>query len=147
MNNLKLRNKIFLILVLPILAIFMLSSILIFEKVEKVLNMDKTSSYIDFTVEISKLLVNLQKERELSLSYINSYAQIKKDDLENQIKSSSLSQENLDIFINNFYLIKKDSKLFDKYEIFKTNISLLLTFSKKSKNQILHSTNPFIKGF
>ncbi|HRL09483.1 MAG TPA: hypothetical protein PLZ88_08460, partial [Aliarcobacter sp.] len=78
---------------------------------------------------------------------INSYAQTKKDDLENQIKSSSLSQENLDIFINNFYLIKKDSKLFDKYEIFKTNISLLLTFSKKSKNQILHSTNPFIKGF
>ncbi len=125
MNNLRLRNKIFLILVLPILAIFMLSSILIFEKVEKVLNMDKTSSYIDFTVEISKLLANLQKERELSLSYINSYAQTKKDDLENQIKLSSLSQENLDIFINNFYLIKKDSKLFDKYETFKTNISLL----------------------
>lgn len=23
----------------------------------------------------------------------------------------------------------------------------ILTFSKKSKNQILHSTNPFIKGF
>ena len=109
--------------------------------------MDKTSSYIDFTVEISKLLVNLQKERELSISYINSHAQTKKDDLENQIKLSSLSQENLDIFINNFYLIKKDHKLFDKYEIFKTNISLLLTFSKKSKNQILHSTNPFIKGF
>ncbi len=147
MNNLKLRNKIFLILVLPILAIFMLSSILIFEKVEKVLNMDKTSSYIDFTVEISKLLVNLQKERELSLSYINSYAQTKKDDLENQIKLSRLSHEKLDIFINSFYLIKKDHKLFDKYEIFKTNISLLLTFSKKSKNQILHSTNPFIKGF
>ena len=126
MNNLKLRNKIFLILVLPLLAIFMLSSILIFEKVEKVLNMDKTSSYIDFTVEISKLLVNLQKERELSISYINSYAQTKKDDLENQIKLSSLSQENLDIFINNFYLIKKDSKLFDKYETFKTNIFFLI---------------------
>ena len=125
MNKLKLRNKIFLILVLPILAIFMLSSILIFEKVEKVLNMDKTSSYIDFTVEISKLLVNLQKERELSLSYINSYAQTKKDDLENQIKASKLAEENLDTFIKNFYLIKKDHKLFDKYEIFKTNISLL----------------------
>ena len=24
---------------------------------------------------------------------------------------------------------------------------IFLTFSKKSKNQILHSTNPFIKGF
>ena len=125
----------------------LISSILIFEKVEKVLNMDKTSSYIEFTDQMSKLLANLQKERELSLSYINSYAQTKKDDLENQIKLSSLSQENLDIFINSFYLIKKDHKLFDKYEIFKTNISLLLTFSKKSKNQILHSPNPFIKGF
>ena len=100
MNNLKLRNKIFLILVLPILAIFMLSSILIFEKVEKVLNMDKTSSYIKFTDQMSKLLANLQKERELSLYYINSYAQTKKDDLENQIKLSRLSHEKLDIFIN-----------------------------------------------
>src|SRR5574344_1849720 len=125
MNNLKLRNKIFLILVLPILAIFMLSSILIFEKVEKVLNMDKTSSYIEFTDQISKLLANLQKERELSLSYINSYAQTKKDDLENQIKASKLAEENLDTFIKKFYLIKKESKLFDKYETFKTNISLL----------------------
>ncbi|MGJ0330006.1 methyl-accepting chemotaxis protein [Aliarcobacter cryaerophilus] len=125
MNNLKLRNKIFLILVLPILAIFMLSSILIFEKVEKVLNMNKTSSYIEFTDQISKLLANLQKERELSLSYINSYAQTKKDDLENQIKASKLAEENLDTFIKKFYLIKKESKLFDKYETFKTNISLL----------------------
>ena len=24
---------------------------------------------------------------------------------------------------------------------------VFLTFSKKSKNQILHSTNPFVKGF
>ena len=56
MNNLKLRNKIFLILVLPILAIFMLSSILIFEKVEKVLNMDKTSSYIVIPEKLDKVL-------------------------------------------------------------------------------------------
>ena len=85
MNNLRLRNKIFLILVLPLFAIFMLSSILIFEKVEKVLNMDKTSSYIEFTDQMSKLLVNLQKERELSLYYINSYAQTKKETLFSQI--------------------------------------------------------------
>ena len=63
------------------------------------------------------------------------------------LKTELIHHEKLDIFINSFYLIKKDHKLFDKYEIFKTNISLLLTFSKKSKNQILHSTNPFIKGF
>ena len=26
-------------------------------------------------------------------------------------------------------------------------VTVFLTFSKKSKNQILHSTNPFVKGF
>lgn len=34
------------------------------------------------------------------------------------------------------------------FEIEKSQkIVIILTFSKKSKNQILHSTNPFIKGF
>ena len=119
MNNLKLRNKIFLILVLPLFAIFMLSSILIFEKVEKVLNMDKTSSYIEFTDQMSKLLANLQKERELSLSYINSYAQTKKDDLENQIK---VSKGYLGTFgknaTKNFKLtLKSDTLLYEPLEL------------------------------
>jgi dGTPase len=32
-------------------------------------------------------------------------------------------------------------------ECTKQNEEFFLTFSKKSKNQILHSTNPFVKGF
>ena len=36
----------------------------------------------------------------------------------------------------NYNQLSFDERLYD-----------LLTFSKKSKNQILHSTNPFIKGF
>lgn len=35
----------------------------------------------------------------------------------------------------------------DVYKIAKSKRIYFLTFSKKSKNQILHSTNPFIKGF
>ena len=97
------------------------------------------NKYINYFIKpnigclFEKVKANLQKERELSLSYINSYAQTKKDDLENQIKLSRLSHEKLDIFINSFYLIKKDHKLFDKYEIFKTNISLLF-FEKVKRN-------------
>ena len=41
MNNLKLRDKILLILVLPILAVFLLSSILISQKIEEVKNIIK----------------------------------------------------------------------------------------------------------
>lgn len=63
MNNLKLRDKILLILVLPILAVFLLSSILISQKIEEVKNMNKTSSYMNFTFKVSELLSNIQRER------------------------------------------------------------------------------------
>ncbi len=125
MNNLKLRNKILLILVLPILAIFMLSSVLIFEKIEKKSNMNKTSSYIDFTVKISKVLTAFQKERELSILYLNSYGKIKKDELEKQIKSSNENWKQLNDFIENFNLIKKDNNLLEKINNLKNSFNRL----------------------
>ena len=125
MNNLKLRNKILLILVLPILAIFMLSSVLIFEKIEKKSNMNKTSSYIDFTVKISKVLTAFQKERELSILYLNSYGKIKKDELEEQIKSSNENWKQLNDFIENFNLIKKDNNLLEKINNLKNSFNRL----------------------
>ncbi|MFX4278042.1 methyl-accepting chemotaxis protein [Aliarcobacter butzleri] len=125
MNNLKLRNKILLILVLPILAIFILSSVLIFEKIEKKSNMNKTSSYIDFTVKISKVLTAFQKERELSILYLNSYGKIKKDELEEQIKSSNENWKQLNDFIENFNLIKKDNNLLEKINNLKNSFDRL----------------------
>ncbi|MCT7582135.1 methyl-accepting chemotaxis protein [Aliarcobacter butzleri] len=116
MNNLKLRNKILLILALPILAIFMLSSVLIFEKIEKKSNMNKTSSYIDFTVKISKVLTAFQKERELSILYLNSYGKIKKDELEKEIINSNQESKELNQFIESFDLIKKDNNLLEKID-------------------------------
>ncbi|WP_418181011.1 methyl-accepting chemotaxis protein [Aliarcobacter lanthieri] len=126
MNNLKLRNKIFLILVLPMMAIFMLSSVLIFEKFERVVDMNKTSSYIDFTVELSKLLKQLQKERELAVLYIKNYGEeINKDEFERQIKSSISTQKELENFINNFELIKKDKILLEKLEVLKKSLAFI----------------------
>lgn len=66
MNNLKLKNKILLILTLPIIAILILSFISINDKFEKERNMIMTSSYIDFTVKISTLLTSLQKRERIN---------------------------------------------------------------------------------
>ncbi|QKF72608.1 NIT sensor-containing MCP-domain signal transduction protein [Aliarcobacter faecis] len=138
MNNLRLRNKIFLILVLPILVIFMLSSILILEKIEKVKNMNRTSSYINFTVEISKFIATLQKERELSIIYLNSYGKMKEDDLKKQISSSVISQKNLENFVDNFILIKNDNNLLEKLELLKSTI---FTIDEKRNNTISLNIN------
>ncbi|MCG3704759.1 methyl-accepting chemotaxis protein [Aliarcobacter butzleri] len=103
----------------------MLSSVLIFEKIEKKSNMNKTSSYIDFTVKISKVLTAFQKERELSILYLNSYGKIKKDELEEQIKSSNENWKQLNDFIENFNLIKKDNNLLEKINNLKNSFDRL----------------------
>ena len=125
MNNLKLKNKILLILAVPIVAILILSSISIFDKFEKENKMSMTSSYISFTVKISDLLTNLQKERELSTSYLLSYGREKKDELKIQIGQTNSSFENLNNFLNNFKLLKTDNNLNNKINIFKNNFSTI----------------------
>jgi methyl-accepting chemotaxis protein len=122
MNNLKLKNKILLILTLPIIAILILSFISINDKFEKERNMIMTSSYIDFTVKISTLLTSLQKERELTISYIDSYAKVGKTKLEKQIELSNQALNSLNIFLEDFTIIKIDSNLLEKIDMLKNNI-------------------------
>ena len=125
MKNLKLRNKIFLILVLPMMAIFMFTTILVVEKLENVKDMNRTSSYINFTVEVQKFLTNLQKEREIAISYIDNYGS-NKELFENQIKNSIKSQKDLENFISKFALVKNDNNLVEKLDILKNNLEQIV---------------------
>ena len=122
MNNLKLKNKILLILALPIIAILILSSSSIYDKFEKENNMTRTSNYIDFTVKISNLLTSLQKERELSISYLDSYGKDGKVKLDSQIELSNQALNSLNIFLEDFNLAKTDTNLLEKISVFKNNI-------------------------
>ena len=132
MSNLKLREKIVLILALPLIAILILSSISIYDKIEKESKMSKTASYINFTISVSHLLTALQKERELSIIYLNSYGKINKQELENQIKISNDSLNKLNDFIEEFELIKDDNNLLKKIELFKKDINNLNQIRKDS---------------
>ena len=131
MNNLKLKNKILLILLLPLITIFILSSILISTKIEKERNMARTSSYIEFTVKISTLLTSFQKERELSILYLNSYGKNKKDELLTQIKNSDENLQLLNTFIESFKLIKDDKNLLEKINLYKKDLEALVENRKK----------------
>ena len=131
MENLRLKNKILLILVLPLIAIFILSFILILAKIEKEKNMARTSSYIEFTVIVSKFLTNLQKERELSILFLNSYGKDKKSEFETQIKDSNESFVNLENFIKEFELVKDDNNLLKKINIYKNDILQLNQMREK----------------
>ena len=122
MSNLNLKNKILLILILPLIAILILSSISIYDKIEKESKMSKTASYIDFTIHVSDFLTALQKEREISIIYLNSYGKENKVELENQAKITNDNLNKLKIFIKDFELINDDNNLLKKVEKFEENI-------------------------
>ena len=132
MNNLRLKNKIILILLIPIIAILILSSNLIYDKYKKEKNMTETSSYILFTVKVSNLLTNLQKEREYFISYISSYGNENKANLENQIKISDESLDELNIFLDDFKLLKTQNNLSNKLKEFENAISNIKEFRQES---------------
>lgn len=73
MNNLSLKNKILVILLLPIITIFILSSNTLYDKIKEQNSILKTKNYLNFSINSSKLLSSLQKEREFSLLFSSSY--------------------------------------------------------------------------
>lgn len=60
-------------------------------------------------------------------------------------KSKVIDNQGANIENQNFHIHLAMNK--KAFTIFVFIITTFLTFSKKSKNQILHSTNPFVKGF
>ncbi len=132
MSNLNLKNKIFLILALPLIAILILSLISIYDKIEKESKMSKSASYIDFTIHVSDFLTALQKEREISIIYLNSYGKKNKVELENQAKIANNNLNNLNSFIEEFPLIKEDNNLSKKVNRFKEDIKNIEQIRKNS---------------
>jgi len=122
MNNLRLKGKIFLILILPLITILILSFISIYNKYEEKSKMNDTSYYISFILKVSNLLGDLQKEREFALSYLDSYGKNKKEELIEQIKNSEKKQEELKTFLSDFHLIKKDNNLSAKLQLLDKSI-------------------------
>ena len=116
MNNLKLQNKILLILLLPIISIIVLSINSLYIKYEEKNSMTKTINYLEFVMNSNSLLVQLQKERSYSLNYISSYGNSFKDELKFQIKQSDKYKKLYKEFTQNFDASNYDDKLVPKIE-------------------------------
>ena len=95
MNNLKLKNKIILILALPLFIIIILSTSSILDKIEKESKISKSFDFIGFTIKVSNLLKDIQSERELSILYLDSYGSNKRNQLETKIMKCDESLKSL----------------------------------------------------
>ena len=99
MNNLKLQNKILMILLLPIVTILILSFNSIYDKYEKNIKMNEKLNYLNFLEKVSLLTHDLQKEREIATLFLDSYGKNYLDDLNKQTKKSNESIDNFNNII------------------------------------------------
>jgi len=81
MHNFSFKNKILLILLLPIVTILILSSNILYNKIKEQNSIQKTKEYLNFSIQADVLLTKLEEERELSLIYLDSYGKKQKNEL------------------------------------------------------------------
>ncbi len=101
LRRLPIKNKVKLLAMIPLVVIFLIVLIIFYTKYEEKVMLEKIKRYNIFNAKISELLHETQRERGLSVSYINS----KTDDFKGKLLSQ---REVTDRKIEEFKNISKD---------------------------------------
>ena len=136
MNNLKLKNKIFMILILPLFTILILSFISIVDKYKKSAKMNESLEYLYFLQNVSSLIHSLQKERNIATLFLKNYGKEYNQELSIQIRKSNEEVDKLNKFIDK--LLLEEETINKKVLEFKENIKLIQ--QTREKNQTLQIT-------
>ena len=132
LNNISLRNKILLALTIPLVLVIFLSYLVLLDKIKKQDSIIKTKEYLQFTLISSKLALNLQKESEFCIDFVESYGKMSKDELH---KNQEEVNKNIKEIKNIILKLDKSkySKLFNEKI---KQVSLQITEIKKIRNQV-----------
>ena len=107
MKNLSIKTKLFLVVVFPVMAIIFLATDFVHNKLEDVNYLNKFENFLLISKQSSALIVNLQKERSLSIRYVNNISD--KEKLDKQRESVDLSYS---LLLQKDMLIKQHIKDF-----------------------------------
>ncbi|RXJ66432.1 chemotaxis protein [Halarcobacter ebronensis] len=102
MENFSLRNKIIIMLILPILVILLMSGETLYLKVKETKSIKKTSSYVDLSLKSTKLLNTLQQEKEYSLIFLKSYGKKYDKELSSLREEANKHKIELLSYLDNF---------------------------------------------
>ncbi len=125
MHNISLKNKILLILALPIFTIIFLSVDISLSKLEEKNAMINTKNYLELSILSNKLLSSIQEEREISLIFTTSYGKTKENELITVRNESNERISALDEYIKNFDTSKYSNDINTKIDNLKKQLSLI----------------------
>ena len=144
MNNLKLQNKILLILVFPIISILILSVYIFSNNLEEQKSMEKTQQYLSFSLKVNDLISQLQEERLESLNYMDGSGSTQ--GLESKMANTDKKLKSLQDLLKNFNYSLFDSKLKKDLDIFFKNTKTIKTLRGKTLN-LTDVDEKFLKSF
>jgi len=101
-NNLSFKNKIILLLSLPLMGLIYFSSAAILSEHKTANEMEKIQQLVQMGTNISSLVHELQKERGATAVYMGSGGKRFSSEVRNQRQETDEKQEQLDTFLNNF---------------------------------------------
>jgi methyl-accepting chemotaxis protein len=105
-ENTSIKKRLFLIFIVPLVAIILLSSLVIFEHYQDYKHYQKLEIMMNLNSNISQVLHELQKERGASAGYIGSKGEKFSDILKNQRLSTNKKIKNLENFIKDNNIIQ-----------------------------------------
>jgi len=102
MNNITIKNKLFLLIVLPVIGMLFLGSVLVYNKYQTSSNYLKLENVVVLSTKISSLVHELQKERGMTAGFLGSNGVKFKDRLPSQRELTNKQRKALKDYLVNF---------------------------------------------
>ena len=117
MKNLTIKQKMLLLITIPLLFLIIISSFLIYKEFKKYKIYSKLRQLIKTEViYMPNLLIELQKERGYSAAYLANEGKRFKNELLNQQKRTDLALKKVKAYFNEINLKKLDKEFYKEYE-------------------------------
>lgn len=145
MNKFNLKSKLIILVLFPVLALFFLSTNLIYDKYTTFTKLDRLNNAVYLSKAIEELIYSLQKERGLSNGYKGSEGNEFKEALLLQKEHTNISIKNLHNYAQTLDLKAYKTVLKNKLEETHTNLEQLNTIREQVAS--LHISNTDIHQY
>ena len=115
LKNLRVRTKLYLFLVIPLITMISLASITISEKYSKILNSKQNYQFTTIVFDLAELVHSLQKERGLSIGFVASMGKHFRDELNIQRKQSNEKLSQVKAHLEKYDPLKKFWGISDEF--------------------------------
>ncbi len=150
MKNLTIKQKLFVVVFLPLLCFLFFSVSSVIDKRDEVNKLSNVEIYLKYSIYVSSLIHELQKERGLSNGFLGNHTKFK-NKLDVQRKNVDIEIDNVNNFISKYIILTKlivSDKIIDKNELnkFRKDVDSLKVIAPTNMNFYIQNIEKLINN-